>query len=357
MGSSRPDWRVHVAGVPNGRYVLHDTETEEPELDLPILDESYVHDELLRPDKWSDTSVPRYIRKALSPRIPLSRFSKRFDLSTDFYLDAADDLLRHKWDTHNSNWKGDTGVFRFQSDNVRIAHDPFGRRALTLSVSGPTDGEFGTAFVRSRGTLSLGFVEVLCKLGDSAVSSSFWLKEVARPSGRGRLEREVDVFEYAAAPVADERQRRWAPEGFFGLFLSNLRHRTPWRAQQGRPAPFGPDVSEPFMFAEGGENLCREKYLRVGLLVMPDRISWFVNGQCVRRSSNWIFKEFVPFGWAHGFDKPEMHIQFDREVMAMHVPRAPDGRSVRDGVPVRIGNEPDRDFRIYYCRTWQYRGW
>lgn len=202
---------------------------------------------------------------------------------------------------------------------------------------------YSTSFVRSKNSFTYGYVEIACKLGDSTISSSFWLKEVPRwvPPGKvvGRREREIDVFEYstskASKPWKDDQVK------FANIFHTNTHWHYEWAQREKR---VGHALER---YRDCKVDLSQQGVVKVGILWGRDRICWYLNDELVREEKRDGRTEFNLQGHFQQFvgqDAPRMHIQFDRETMPgfFGVPTEDDKMHTHNG-----------DFKIYYCRTWE----
>lgn len=168
---------------------------------------------------------------------------------------------------------------------------------------------FYTSFVKSTKPITYGYTELACKLGDSALSSAFWLKE------HEKTKREVDVFEYSTAA----KTFRGVP--FSNFFLTNLHVFENPRS--------GNSTYKKAKSINMRTDLSKEKVVKVGLLWTKEKLIWLLNDDIVREViHNGIFQD------------TKMHVQFDREYLSWF------------GEPHHTDDRMG-DFHVYYCRTWQ----
>lgn len=167
---------------------------------------------------------------------------------------------------------------------------------------------YDTTFLRSTQLMMYGYVEIACKLGDSALSSAFWLKE------HGGLEREIDVFEFSTS----------GNDSGYGAPFSNMFNMNMHKFVDGG------DIS-----AQKSINLCtdlsEQECIKIGLLWTSTYIYWYVNDMEIRKVQH--NGNFCDMG---------MNIQLDREYLPWF------------GVPSddNDGRDEFGDFVVHYIRTW-----
>lgn len=275
------------------------------------------------------------------------RSQRSWDLSTEFEKAEHQKTFDRWWNydlkwRNGDAWKGSKPGF-FSSSNVSLdRNEPLTLRAKRETASAELERlgykDISTSFVRSYAEITYGYVEILCRLGDSTVSSAFWLKEVPYTDSVGikrhERKREIDVFEYSTS----QKAHSWLKGSKFeNIFHTN----THWKEErQGAPDNEAAD------FVDVGRNLSKEQFLKVGILWGREKICWYLNDGLVREEKvdgNTSFNRGGHFNQFVGEDAPKMHIQFDRETMGWFgEPGFGDKMSAVEG-----------DFKVYYCRTWK----
>ncbi|KAI0559398.1 Concanavalin A-like lectin/glucanase [Gracilaria domingensis] len=166
---------------------------------------------------------PQIVRDQLAPGYEFARneaLSIELNVQQDGHVNS--EQLSH-WTTDNA-WSGRFPAMFFeknttlrdncvvQSVNVADSADRDAIRAANVSDADAQrwleEGRdvYDTTFVRSKAAIRYGYVEIACSLGDSALSSAFWLKE------HGGLQREPAV-QHELAQVRGRRGRVGATLG------------------------------------------------------------------------------------------------------------------------------------------------
>ncbi|KAI0565739.1 Glycoside hydrolase 16 [Gracilaria domingensis] len=258
---------------------------------------------------------------------------KQYNFSSEFNTESARERVPmdqlDRWTTDN-HWQG-----RFPAvfDKNNVTYDGRSMVLRARQHNTPTSGflaEFGEShrreieermrtdrrfytgsFVRSKEEITYGYFEAVVKLGDSGLSSAFWLKE------RGGREREIDVFEYSTSTNLDGSRRL----PLANQFLMNVHTFERRRGNQKTD-----HKNEKSVVLD--QDLSRQQYIKTGLLWTKDKVCWYLNDTLVRE-----------FDHGGEFRNAKMRVQFDREYFKWI------------GDPLR--NDPFDDFEVMYIRTWQ----
>lgn len=268
---------------------------------------------------------PQIVRDQLASGYEFERndsLSIELNVSNDQTVDS--NQLRN-WTTENA-WTGRFPAIFFAKNSivsnnclvqvVNIA-DSSDRETIRQECSNDEDAQkwiedgkdvYDTTFFRSEQQMMYGYVEIACKLGDSSLSSAFWLKE------HGGLEREIDVFEFSTSKKDSGYS---AP--FSNMYNMNIHKFT----------------NDGDLSAQRSINMCtnlsQQELIKIGFLWTTTHLHWYINDVEIRKVQH--NGEFCDLG---------MNIQLDREYLSWFgLPNDEQG-----------GTDTFGDFVVHYVRTW-----
>lgn len=162
---------------------------------------------------------------------------------------------------------------------------------------------YSLSWMQTKSRLSSGYIEVLCKFGDSALTSSISLRESRKPY------REITLIHYSRSNIAF----KGAPLSHF--FISGIR-------DQSRSI-------EHYSAINMQKNIGMEMIVKLGLLWTRKSLYWFLNDQLIREMNH------------NGmFSHVDMNLEISRECFPWcGIPGSDD----------RFG-----DFKVYYCKGWRF---
>lgn len=185
----------------------------------------------------------------------IAEFSDEFDGE---HLDAS------KWYPLNPKWVGRFPSF-FSRENVRLRDgnlvifgtkvdldDPFFKKGI----------RYFTGTLKSQRPIKYGYFEVRAKIGDSRISSSFWLYDHSKVTWT-----EIDIFELCGKPPCSK------------FFHTNL------HARVSDPLTGGfVDKEWPKKFAS--KEILSESWFVAGFEWGEDWLRWYVDGKLIREEKN-----------------------------------------------------------------------
>ena len=262
-------------------------------------------------------------QESIKPYMPLSGswvLDKSF--SDEFNKSNLDEAM---WWDFNPAWHG-RKPSHFARSNVKVKKGLLRLSAKNLdpkkvSVQDKSRGydKFSTAIIKSKKKSYYGYYEARAKSMKAAVCNAFWLYDPLVESVKyreGEYSEEIDIFEVFGKANKKENQRAYyaAVHRYQTPYVESLVNKKKYKLENRFTR-----LEVPFDFYED--------FHIYGLLWMPDKLVWYLDGKEVFRRKNDFFKR-------------PLHIIFDAEIMEKW-----------DGLPDK--EDLPSTFEVDYVRVWR----